>query len=98
MGETLENGNKYIVLGGDCTNGAGTIAGATRDNNIRTGVIYLDMHGDLNTPETVGSGALDWMGMAHLLGAKGTVPEYANLNAPLVKITATAKVAHWHKR
>jgi arginase len=80
VGETLENGNKYIVLGGDCTNGVGAIAGATRDNNIRTGVIYLDMHGDLNTPETVASGALDWMGVAHLLGAKGTVTEFANLD------------------
>jgi arginase len=80
VGETLGNGGKYIVLGGDCTNGVGAIAGATRDNNIRTGVIYLDMHGDLNTPETVASGALDWMGVAHLLGADGCVPEYANLD------------------
>jgi arginase len=43
-------------------------------------VIYLDMHGDMNTPETVDSGALDWMGVAHLLGEKGTAPEFANFD------------------
>jgi arginase len=68
------------VLGGDCTNGAGAIAGATREDDIRTGVIYLDMHGDLNTPESVASGALDWMGVAHLLGEAGTAPEFANFD------------------
>ena len=76
----LDDGSRYIVLGGDCTNGAGAIAGATRENDIRTGVIYLDMHGDLNTPESVKSGALDWMGVAHLLGEKGTAPEFANFD------------------
>ena len=76
----LNDGKRYIVLGGDCTNGAGSIAGATRENNVRTGVIYLDMHGDMNTPETVDSGALDWMGVAHLLGEKGTAPEFANFD------------------
>ena len=80
VASVLNDGNNYIVLGGDCTNGAGAIAGATRDENIRTGVIYLDMHGDLNTPESVSSGALDWMGVAHLLGEKGVTPEFANFD------------------
>ena len=78
--KVLNDGKRYIVLGGDCTNGAGAIAGATRDNAIRTGVVYLDMHGDLNTPESVDAGALDWMGVAHLLGEKGTAPEFANFD------------------
>ena len=76
----VEPGGVYVVIGGDCTNGVGAIAGATRDANLRTGVIYLDMHGDMNTPETVASGALDWMGVAHMLGMEGTVPEFANLD------------------
>ncbi len=75
----IANGETYLVLGGDCTNGVWAIAGATRDG-LRTGVIYLDMHGDMNTPETVDSGALDWMGVAHMLGMKGTVPEFASLD------------------
>ena len=80
VADALGDGKRYIVLGGDCTNGAGAIAGATRDNSIRTGVIYLDMHGDLNTPESVSTGALDWMGVAHLLGMEGTTPQFANFD------------------
>ncbi len=82
----INNGETYFVLGGDCTNGVGAIAGATRDG-LRTGVIYLDMHGDMNTPETVDSGALDWMGVAHMLAMKGTVPEFVDLDgrSPLLQ-------------
>jgi arginase len=76
----LEEGMNYVVLGGDCTNGAGAIAGATRQANIRTGVIYFDMHGDMNTPETVSAGALDWMGVAHLLGEPGSAEKFANFD------------------
>ncbi len=72
VADILSQGKRYIVLGGDCTNGAGAIAGATRDLSLRTGVIYFDMHADLNTPETVTAGSLDWMGIAHLLGEPGT--------------------------
>jgi len=89
VADALERGDRYVVLGGDCTNGVGAVAGATRDPNIRTGVIYLDMHGDMNTPKAVGSGALDWMGVAHMLGAKDTIPEYAGLDgrSPLIDDT-----------
>ncbi len=80
VSKAVENGETYLVLGGDCTNGVGAIAGATRDQDIRTGVIYLDMHGDMNTPKTVDSGALDWMGVAHMLGMEGTVEAFANLD------------------
>ena len=81
VGETLVNGNKYIVFGGDCTNGAGAIAGATRDDSVRTGVIYLDMHGDSEYTRNrrIGRTGLDG-GCSSMLGADGTVPEYANLD------------------
>ena len=80
VAQALVNGETYLVLGGDCTNGVGAIAAATRDADLCTGVIYLDMHGDMNTPVTIGSGALDWMGVAHMLGMEGTVAEFANLD------------------
>ncbi len=80
VARAINNGETYLVLGGDCTNGVGAVAGATRDAGKRVGVIYLDMHGDMNTPETVDSGALDWMGVAHMLGMEGTVPEFANMD------------------
>lgn len=80
VASTLADGDAYVVIGGDCTNGVGAITGAARDKRKRTGVIYLDMHGDLNTPKTVDSGALDWMGVAHMLGVTGTVREFRELD------------------
>ena len=35
----------------------------------------LDLHADLNVPDSEPEGALDWMGMAHLLGEQRAVPE-----------------------
>jgi arginase len=67
-----------LVLGGDCTVELGTVAGALRGTQS-VGLVYIDLDTDLNTPESTRDGALDWMGVAHLLGVKGTVPELAAL-------------------
>ena len=71
-------GRTPVVLGGDCTVGIGTVAGAQAAGE-RVGLVYFDMHPDLNTPETVVTGTLDWMGVAHMLGLPGTVPELAEI-------------------
>ena len=55
------------------------MAGALAAGGPPPGLVYFDMHPDLNTPETVGTGTLDWMGVAHMLGLPGTVPELAAL-------------------
>jgi arginase len=44
---------------------------------LPAGLVYLDMHPDLNTPATVPGGTLDWMGVAHLLGLPDTHPDVA---------------------
>lgn len=64
-----------LVLGGDCTVELGTVLGARSDGSS-VGLVYVDLDGDLHTPAT-GDGVLDWMGLAHLLGVPGTVPELA---------------------
>jgi arginase len=69
----LAAGDWPLVLGGDCTVGVGTLAGHLPDEG-RVGLVYLDLHADLNTPETVIDGALDWMGVAHLLGEPSATP------------------------
>jgi arginase len=79
----LAAGFRVLVLGGDCTVGVGTVAGS-RLSGGRTGLVYLDMHADLNVPSSVVDGALDWMGMAHMLGVDGCLPELANLASPFV--------------
>ena len=67
-----------LVLGGDCTVELGTVAGAPRGTQS-VGVVNIDLDTDLNTPESTKDGALDWMGVAHMLGVKGAVPELAGL-------------------
>jgi arginase len=74
--------SRILVLGGDCTTGVGTLAGATVAIGNRPAWIYFDLHADLNTPVSVGAGALDWMGMAHALALPGTIPAFRDLAGP----------------
>jgi arginase len=67
-----------LILGGDCTIELGTVAGAlAASENI--GLVYIDHDTDLNTPASTRDGALDWMGVAHLLGIDNTVPKLCRL-------------------
>jgi arginase len=59
-----------IVLGGDCTVTLGVLAGLKRAAPD-TGVVYFDGDADLATPGQ-GSGIMDAMGIAHLLGLAET--------------------------
>lgn len=56
-----------VCLGGDHSVSMGTVAGAAARGG-RTGVIWVDAHADLNTPETSPSLNIHGMPMAHLLG------------------------------
>ncbi len=71
-------GDTILVLGGDCTVGVGTVAGL-RDRVERLGVVYVDRHADLNVPDSTVDGALDWMGVAHMLDIAGAVDGLAAL-------------------
>jgi arginase len=59
-------GRRALVLGGDCTVELGVVAAVEG-----AGLVYFDMHPDLNTPATIPGGTLDWMGVAHMLGLEG---------------------------
>ena len=68
-------GHRPIVLGGDHSLAAGSVAGtasALADRGDRTGLIWLDAHADLNTPETSLTGNIHGMPVAHLLGLGDT--------------------------
>jgi arginase len=74
--EALRAGDLPLVLGGDCTVGVGTVAGAVAaDTEPR--LVYLDLHPDLNTPDAVPDGAMDWMGVAHMLDVPGAAGRLA---------------------
>ena len=60
-----------LVLGGDHSIAVGTVAGAAahfHKNSKRIGVIWLDAHGDMNTPESSPSGNVHGMPLASLMG------------------------------
>jgi arginase len=78
VAEGLSEGAAVLVLGGDCTVELGTVAGATRATED-VGLVYIDYDTDMNIPDSVTDGALDWMGVAHLLGIPGTLPELAGI-------------------
>ena len=60
--EALQEGNRLLMTGGDCSSAVG-IAGALRRANPdkRIGFVWLDAHGDLNTPESSLSGMIGGM-------------------------------------
>ena len=71
-----ERDGMALVLGGDCTVGIGTVAGV-RHARGRIGLIYFDLHSDLNIPGTASDGALDWMALGHMLALDGAEPKLA---------------------
>jgi arginase len=84
----LERDRVALVLGGDCTVGIGTIAGA-RSAVGDVAVAYFDLHSDLNTPASATDGALDWMALAHMLALEGSEPTLATAagTVPLLEPT-----------
>ena len=55
-----------LFIGGDHSISAGTIGGVS--HHRRVGVLWIDAHGDFNTPDTSPSGNLHGMPLAALLG------------------------------
>jgi arginase len=71
-----------IVVGGDCLNSLGTLAGMLDPAN--TGVVWLDAHGDFNTPETTISGYLGGMPLACAVGrGLDELRQHTKLEAPI---------------
>jgi arginase len=69
--KTLEEDLVPLVLGGDHSIAVGTIAGATghfHRQSERIGLIWLDAHGDMNTPESSPSGNVHGMPLASIMG------------------------------
>lgn len=73
LGPLFADGDTVLVLGGNCTIALAVIAGLRRLNAGPPGLLYVDRHFDLNTPESTTDGALDWMGLAHAFALSGTV-------------------------
>jgi arginase len=60
-----------VILGGDHSIAAGSVAGVSsfyRKQSKRIGFLWLDAHGDMNTPETSPSGNVHGMPLAAVMG------------------------------
>ncbi len=68
---SLEEGALPVVLGGDHSIAIGSVSGLAsfyRKRDERVGIIWLDAHTDMNTPESTPSGNIHGMPLAALLG------------------------------
>ena len=63
----LKQGSFPLVLGGDQSVSVGTLAGLARTGSER-GIVWLDAHGDFNTPKSTPSGNIHGMALAAILG------------------------------
>lgn len=69
--EVLDEGGTPVVLGGDHSIAIGSVSGVAahyREREERVGIIWLDAHADMNTPDTTGSGNIHGMPLACVMG------------------------------
>ena len=95
--KTLKEGITPLVLGGDHSLAAGTVSGVAefyRRRKQKIGLIWIDAHPDINTPETSPSGNVHGMPLAALAGLGpeplahlfGYAPKIARENIALIGI------------
>ena len=91
---SFEEGAMPIVLGGDHSLATGSVAAAAewarRSKSLPIGLLWVDAHGDMNTPATSLSGNVHGMPLAALLGQEPA--ELAKIGGPLPKVLATNTV------
>jgi len=85
---SLEEGAMPIVLGGDHSLAAGSGAAAAdwarKAKNLPLGLLWVDAHGDMNTPATSLSGNVHGMPLAALLGNEPAELAKIGLSSPKV--------------
>ncbi len=91
---TLEEGAIPIVLGGDHSLAAGSVAAAAewarKAKDLPVGLLWVDAHGDMNTPATSLSGNVHGMPLAALLGPEPV--ELARIGGVTPKVLAANTV------
>ena len=84
VAEVVSEGSLPLVLGGDHSIALGTLSGLRKAAGERGGVIWIDAHGDLNTPATSPSGNVHGMPLAAALSHAGDGFSHAGLELPAV--------------
>jgi arginase len=86
VADARRRGDGALLLAGDDTAAIGVVSGLQQADGAGTaiGVVWIDAHGDFNTPETSFSGILAGMPVAILAGLAGPLwREAAGLVAPI---------------
>jgi arginase len=86
--QVRKEGSVPLVLGGDHSIAMGTLGGMARAGGAPGGVLWVDAHGDLNTPNTSSSGNVHGMPLAAALGHGGPLFEQAEFPLPSVERVA----------
>ena len=84
VAEVVADGAVPLVLGGDHSVALGTLAGLRAAAGEPGGVIWIDAHGDLNTPDSSPSGNVHGMPLAAALGVAGDRFAHSGLSLPAV--------------
>ncbi len=109
VGKTLARGSLPLVLGGDHSVAVGTVSGISqffREQNQKAGLIWLDAHADMNTPESSPSGnvhgmplaCIAGMGPAELVDLFGYHPKVAPQNIAIVGLRDVDQMEKPHVR
>ncbi len=83
--DAVADGVLPVFVGGDHSLALGTVGGVSHGE--RVGVLWVDAHGDVNTPDSSPSGNVHGMPLAALLGHGA--PELVNLGRPGPKVRET---------
>ena len=92
VGSAVSAGSTPLVLGGDHSVALGTLAGLARHHGAPGAVIWVDAHGDLNTPGTSPSGNVHGMPLAAALGLAGDGFVHRGLTVPAVAADRTVLI------
>src|SRR5439155_15673612 len=84
VSECAAAGRLPLVLGGDHSVALGTLEGMARERGAG-GVLWVDAHADMNTPETSPSGNVHGMPLAAALGLAGPLFERPGWPSPAVE-------------
>ncbi|HEX9657300.1 MAG TPA: arginase [Bacteroidota bacterium] len=83
----MSHGHFPLILGGDHSIAIGTVSGVAafaKKKRKRIGVLWVDAHGDINTPATSPSGNIHGMPLAALLGL--APPELSSIGGEFRKV------------
>ena len=79
----IQQGHFPLFLGGDHSIAVGTVSAVSREDDP-IGLVWIDAHGDFNTPETSPSGNIHGMPLAALIGEGH--PSLVNVGRPGAKV------------